>query len=178
MPRATVLLTALCLLLGHQAASAGESAPAWRYTTEKPDAAWMAPDFDDSAWKQGQPGFGAGNVHGSPKRTAWTTSDIWIRGHVELPAPLPRELCLRMHHDEDAEVYVNGVLAARVAGHTTSYERFAIRPAARKALRPGRDLVAAHCRQTRGGQFIDIHIVEGPKTAAPPPTSGPAGPRT
>ena len=179
MPRATVFLTALCLLLGHQAASAGESAPAWRYTTERPDAGWMAPGFDDSAWKQGLPGFGAGNVHGSPKRTAWTTSDIWIRGHVELPAPLPRELCLRMHHDEDAEVYVNGVLAARVAGHTTGYERFAISPAARKALRPGRNLVAAHCRQTRGGQFIDIHIVEGrpvkqPGRKRPTQSRGPA----
>ena len=148
----------------------------WRYTTQEPAADWMKPGFDDSAWQQGRGGFGAGNVHGSPIGTAWTTPDIWIRRVVELPAELPDNLCLRMHHDEDAEVYVNGLLAAKAKGHVTGHERFAIGAAGKAALRPGKNLLAAHCHQTRGGQFIDVDIVEGRpgpvRAAARPPKKG------
>jgi hypothetical protein len=65
-----------------------------------------------------------------------------------------------MHHDEDAEVYINGVLAASADGFTTSYEEFPLSEAARAALRAGTNVIAIHCRQTRGGQYIDAGIVE------------------
>jgi hypothetical protein len=65
-----------------------------------------------------------------------------------------------MHHDEDADVYLNGVLAATVAGFTTAYEETPIRPEARAALKPGKNLIAIHCTQTTGGQYIDAGIVE------------------
>jgi hypothetical protein len=52
-------------------------------------------------------------------RTEWSTRAIWLRRKFTLPADSLKEPHLRMHRDEDAEVYVNGVLAAKVIGFTT-----------------------------------------------------------
>jgi hypothetical protein len=66
---------------------------------------------------------------------------------------------LRIHHDEDAQVYLNGVLAASPANYTTSYVYVPISQSARAALRPGQtNVIAVHCHQTTGGQFIDVGI--------------------
>jgi hypothetical protein len=67
---------------------------------------------------------------------------------------------LWMHHDEDAEVFINGVLAVRVRGFTTAYEAFPLLGAAKAAIKPGKNLVAIHCHQTTGGQYIDAGFVE------------------
>ena len=132
----------------------------WRYTTAKPGETWTRPDFDDSSWTLGQAGFGTKGTPGAFVRTEWATTDIWLRREVELPSTLATDgLHLLMHHDEDATVYINGVRAACVSGYTTGYLLFAIDSKARAALKPGRNLIAVHCKQTGGGQYIDLGIV-------------------
>jgi hypothetical protein len=134
----------------------------WRYTTQRPADDWFQPGFDDSAWKQGAAGFGTRGTPGAVVRTEWNTRFIWIRRTFELPADLPDQLALWMHHDEDAEVYLNGVLAANTTGYTTDYADFDLSPEARAALKPGANVIAVHCRQTVGGQYIDVGIVHLP----------------
>jgi hypothetical protein len=138
----------------------------WRYTFEKPAGDWARADFDDSGWKEGPGGFGTRGTPGAVVRTEWNTPDIWIRRAVTLPEKLPADLLLLLHHDEDAEVYVNGVPAARVKGYTTDYEEVALAPEGRAALKPGRNVLAVHCRQTSGGQYIDaglLAVKDGPR---------------
>jgi hypothetical protein len=136
------------------------SAVPWRYTFQKPADGWQKPDFDDSAWKEGPAGFGARGTPGARARTAWTTPEIWIRRSFELESLPAGDFQLLLHHDEDARVYINGVLAAEESGFTTDYEPVAIMPDARAALQRGRNVLAAHCRQTTGGQYIDVGIVQ------------------
>lgn len=138
-----------------------ESGPiAWRYTFEQPPAAWFSIAFDDSSWSQGTAGFGVEGTPGAIIRTIWNTSDIWIRRQFELPEGRLVNPKLRIHYDEDAEVYINGVLAAQTSGYATSYEDFDMTPEALKALKPGVNTFAVHCHQTVGGQYIDVGIIE------------------
>jgi hypothetical protein len=141
-------------------ADSREQGQPWRYTFARPAAGWFRPDFDDSSWKSGPGGFGTAGTPGAVVRTVWNTDAIWLRREVRLPGGPYAQLHLQLHHDEDVEVYLNGVLAARLAGYSTGYQEVPISEAARKALRPGANVLAVSCRQTVGGQYIDVGLVE------------------
>jgi hypothetical protein len=132
----------------------------WRYAFDKPADGWFKPDFNDLLWKSGPGGFGTHGTPGAVVRTEWKTSDIWLRRAIVLPDGPSTHYSLHLHHDEDAEIYLNGVLAARLAGYATEYQVVPISENARKTLKPGANVVAVHCRQTVGGQYIDVGLVE------------------
>ena len=135
-------------------------AQAWSYTTEKPADGWQQVRFDDSAWKRGPGGFGTKDTPGAVVGTTWDSSDIWLRRTVTLDSlPTAGDLGLSIHHDEDADVYVNGQLVKRLTGYVSSYQLVTLAPKALKAFKAGRNTVAVHCRQTRGGQFIDVGLI-------------------
>jgi hypothetical protein len=140
-------------------ATAQEKGHVWRYTTTKPADDWFKPGFDASSWSEGPSGFGTRMTPGSVVRTEWKTNDIWLRREFELPQGETKGLQLLVHHDEDAEIYLNGVLATRLAGYTTDYEEAQISPDALATLKPGKNVIAVHCRQTGGGQYIDVGLV-------------------
>lgn len=132
----------------------------WHYTFDKPAAGWEKPGFDDTAWKEGPGGFGTKGTPGAVVRTEWKTDDIWIRREFTLPEGKYDNLWLNVHHDEDAEIYLNGVLAAKVSGFVTDYGEITISPEARAALKAGKNTIAVKCHQTAGGQYIDVGLVE------------------
>jgi len=132
----------------------------WRYTTSPPSDGWQRPGFDDSGWREGPGGFGTERTPGAHVRTVWDTSDLWLRREFTLQGAPPVDVQLRIHHDEDATVYLNGVLVATLDGYTTGYELVPLDAAGRAALRMGTNTLAVHVRQTDGGQYIDVGLVE------------------
>lgn len=134
----------------------------WRYTTtaNPPAADWYAPGFNDSAWKEGPAGFGH-DAPGVTARTDWSESpgDIWIRRTFQMPAGRFGDLQFLAYHDEDVEIYINGILAASAGGFTASYDTIPLTAAGKAALHVGANTIAAHCHQTGGGQFLDIGLV-------------------
>jgi len=74
------------------------------------------------------------------------------------------DVLLQLHHDEDAEIYLNGALAASAPGFASDYYQPPLAPEAAAGLKPGKNLMAAHCHQTTGGQFIDAGLVVRPST--------------
>ncbi len=134
----------------------------WSYTTNAPPVGWMEAAFDATVWPTGNGGFGTRASPGAIVNTPWTTSDIWLRREFTLDPGFRPPAALAMHHDEDAEVYLNGVLAAKASGFVVRYREFAISAEASQALRPGRNVIAVHCHQTTGGQYIDVGLVAGP----------------
>ena len=140
-------------------ASTGEGV-AWRYTFETPPDDWDQPGFDDSAWKTGPGGFGTKITPGTTVRTEWNSPHIWLRREFNLPEVKTEDLSLIVHHDEDVEISINGVPAAKAAGATTSFETLPLSAKAQAALRTGKNLLAVHCKQTTAGQYIDVGMVE------------------
>ncbi|HEX3628312.1 MAG TPA: glycoside hydrolase family 2 TIM barrel-domain containing protein [Verrucomicrobiae bacterium] len=132
--------------------------PNWKYTTEPPADNWVAPRFNDSTWKDGMAGFGTSGTPGVCLNSTWNTSDIWLRRHFTLKPEDIASLKLQIFHDEDAEVYLNGVLAVKLPGYITDYDEFSISKEALAALHPGENAIAVHCHQTTGGQGIDVGI--------------------
>ncbi|MBQ2038930.1 MAG: hypothetical protein II486_05715, partial [Thermoguttaceae bacterium] len=138
-------------------------AKVWKYTFDKPADAWNAADFDDSAWKEGEGGFGTKGTPGAVVRTTWDGSDIWIRRAVELTADQianPEDMLAYVYHDEDAEVYINGVKIAEFKGYQEYYYADVDVEALKSALKEGKNVVAVHCHQSTGGQYIDFGLVK------------------
>ena len=131
----------------------------WRYTTSGPGADWFQPAFNDAAWSQGESGFGTANTPGAIVHTVWNKSDIWLRRVISLPADQLKNVQAWFHHDDDAEVYINGVLAVNAGGFTAQYDCMELTPAGKAALKPGANLIAIHCHQDQGGQYVDFGFV-------------------
>lgn len=147
------------------APAADEQPSMARYVTNQPPADWFQPAFDDSKWAQGKGGFGTASTPGAIIGTVWNTPDIWLRRSIQVPTAPERDIQLWLRHDEDAEVYLNGVLAVRAGGWNDDYDVYPLTAAARAALQSGTNLLAIHCHQTDGGQYIDAGLV----TASPGP---------
>jgi hypothetical protein len=133
----------------------------WSYTTQAPEGdAWTKPDFDASTWKTGRSSFGTEGTPGTVIGTRWDTDDIWIRRKIRLPENLnPATAQFIVYHDEDIEIYVDGVLASSAPGFNASYIPLPISDEAKAILKPGALVtIAAHCHQTVGGQDIDIGL--------------------
>jgi len=140
---------------------AADKQPAiWNYTTTKPAGNWMNSGFDDSRWARGESGFGTAGTPGAVVGTTWRTDDIWLRREVNLPAKDYNNLQAWLHHDEDVEIYINGVVAIRASGFITAYDVFPLTSEGKAALKPGENLVAIHCHQTVGGQYVDFGLVD------------------
>jgi hypothetical protein len=131
----------------------------WYYTMQRPASDWVKPAFKDTLWSQGYGSFGTTGTPGAAVRTQWKSEDIWLRRQITLPETDLTNLQFYVHHDEDVEIFVDGVLAATESGFTTDYVPMEIRPNALALLKPGAKVtLAVHCHQTVGGQNVDVAI--------------------
>jgi putative heme-binding domain-containing protein len=137
----------------------------WRVRAERPAAEWSGESFDDSAWRVAPGGFGSEGTPGGVIRSDWRGADLWLRREFQVAPDLAAaagDLLLRLHHDEDVEVFLNG----REVLHRQGWTREYIDERIEAALKPGRNVLAIHCHQNGGGQFIDAGLL---KTVAPGP---------
>jgi hypothetical protein len=140
--------------------TAADKESEWAFTTDKPADGWEKAEFDDKTWKKGNAGFGTATTPNTSVRTEWKTNDIWIRKSFDLSADDvkdPSQLTLDLFHDEDAEIYINGVKVLEVKGYVTGYTNFPLNNVT-KSFKAGKNIIAIHCKQTGGGQYIDAGI--------------------
>lgn len=131
----------------------------WSYTDTKPAEDWTEPRFNDEDWKRGHAGFGARGTPGIRVKTTWQAADIWLRTAVDVPALGDEDaLTLRLFHDEDVEIYVNGKPLLKANGYITEYRNIVLDKAQKALFQKGRNVIAVHCRQTSGGQGVDVGL--------------------
>ena len=171
LSRNSLLLAVLFLLLAASSTFAqevptSETMPqVWRFTTAFPPDGWQQPNFSDSGWQAAPAPFGHGL---GGVRTEWAADDIWLRRTISLKKMFVTPF-LKIMHDDDAEVYLDGKLAANAAGSNSSYDLTPLSPGAKALLRPGLHTIAIHCHNVSGPQIIDVGLTDfGPLTASKP----------
>jgi hypothetical protein len=147
-----------------------DHASTWKYLksdTPLPNLTWANVDFDDSDWEPGTAPFGNKiTVHNDKNDSYvinnWTNKNIYLRRTIEfsdlLTADNLDKLRAVVFHDEDCQVFLNGVLIGQWTGYLTNYQSKSLNmDQVKQALKIGEpNVLAVSCKQTSGGQFIDI----------------------
>ncbi len=139
----------------------------WQFTTTAPSETWFQEGFDDTGWASGKAPFGTLQ----PFNTNWNTPDVWMRRTFNpgvLSAEDVRNLVFKLFHDDEAEIYINGVFAGKAYSYVEEYMHVPFYDAALTAIRPDADnVIAVHCHQFGGLQKIDVGLdlmIPGPVT--------------
>ncbi|MFY0652700.1 MAG: ThuA domain-containing protein [Cyclobacteriaceae bacterium] len=135
--------------------SAAEKRVVWRYTEDKPADNWYASDFDDSPWAEGRSPFGGKDM--SKVKTSWSKSDIYMRREIDLNEII-NEPVLKIMHDDNYDVYVNGQPLISENGVSEIYKYVKLDSALGQLFIKGKNVIAVHCHDNGGKQYIDAGI--------------------
>lgn len=130
----------------------------WLFTEERPSPGWFERDYEASGWRAGGPSFGEAQPHARGE-TPWTGDAIWVRREFDWSEPADA-FALALFHDDDLDVWINGVPALSLSGYVTAYAVHDVADAARAALRPTGNVLAFRCRQDFGGRFVHVAPVD------------------
>ncbi|WP_245897196.1 DUF5127 domain-containing protein [Hymenobacter nivis] len=125
-----------------------------RYTFQQPVAGWKRPALANSmGWKTGPAPFKS--EPGRPG-TAWTGRDVWVRRKANLAGAF----VVLLWHDDNAEVYLNGVLLTKRAGADGQCDHIDVPAAGRAALCQGDNVLALNCANPQSGAHLDAGLYE------------------
>ena len=137
------------------------SEEAWKglYTRKNPGAGWEKPNFTPQGWKEGRAAWGSDGL--SYVNTHWSdlNSDLYVRRDVELSAnDLNNDLYLIYSHDDVFEIYINGTKVADTGETWRDGVKLHLDGELKKLLKPGKNVIAAHCHNTTGGAYTDFGL--------------------
>jgi hypothetical protein len=139
--------------------STAESKWSARYTFEKPKGEWTSSDYDASSWRIGEAAFG---TEGMPfTKTRWDSKDIWVRREITLSREsINQDLYLEYSHDDNFELYFNGIKIVDTGAACKNNARIPLPEEARKSIRNGKNIIAAHCLNTGGAAYVDFGLFQ------------------
>lgn len=136
--------------------AADEKAYTCKYTESAPAANWMKNNFSDESWKTAEAPFSNSVKRG---KTIWRSHDIWMRRNFNRNEKNIDKLFLKLHHDDNVEVYLNGELIYTCECWNGKAEFFPMNETVKKLLKQGENTLAIHCANTAGGAFLDAGFV-------------------
>ncbi|MGN7988301.1 glutaminase domain-containing protein [Pedobacter sp. 22226] len=133
--------------------AADESKYQASYTFDQPEKDWETNTYNDGAWKKGDAPFGDERAD----QTKWNTNDLYFRRTFEVANLTSAKKYLKLNHDDNVMVYLNGKLIYRKNGWVSDYIYL---PVEEGILQKGKNVLAIHCKNTVGGRHLDAGIVE------------------
>ena len=130
----------------------------WRYIFEQPRADWTKPEFDDSSWQEGVGGFGEGAT--AKIGTAWSSDELWLRSTFTLEDTFINHPYLRVFHDEDMEVYINGELVSKLPYYTFEYVNVPLGQEDKGIFQKGINTISVYCKNTIQSQYCDVGLYD------------------
>lgn len=129
----------------------------FRYTEQEPTAGWNELGFDATSWKSAPAPFG--DSFGQPA-TEWKSKNLWAIRNFSLSAGIPESLYLKINHDDNVDVYLNGIRIFKKEGHTNmKYAYVPIKDDALKSLKKNNNVLAIHILNVGGGQWLDAGLM-------------------
>ncbi len=128
-----------------------------RYTQTEPASGWTLQQFNDGSWETGTAPF---TDDKSKAKTLWTSKNIWVRRVFNLDNTNADKLYLKLYHDDNVEVYLNGQKVFAKAGWTSDFELIPLSDATKNKLKRGANILAIHCANTAGGAYLDAGLVD------------------
>jgi len=130
-----------------------------KFSEEVSDSSWMNLGFDDAGWKTGAAPFG----DRSEAKTEWRSNDLWVRRTFSVSDLKLNKLFLKINHDDNTEVYLNGDKIYNKHGWLNKFEYFPIDDNVKSRLKKENNVLAIHVKNTAGGRWLDAGIVEEPE---------------
>ncbi len=125
------------------------------YTETQPAEGWMRPGFDDSKWQSAYAPFGDNDQ----AATKWLSKNLWVRRVFTLNNTDIDKLFLKINHDDNTEVYLNGEKIYSYVGWLNKYKYVPVEDAIKQKLKKGKNILAIHIANTAGGAWLDAGLV-------------------
>lgn len=124
------------------------------YTFQDPGPGWNLPKRNLQGWKFSTRPFSDEGRN----RTAWTGSDIWTRQYFNWNSRKASPLWLQLHHDDQVEVYINGLLVYKNKGWNSGPDWLPIGDIPGVRLGRKDNVLAIHCRNTAGASYLNAGL--------------------
>jgi len=138
-----------------------EQAYQCKYTEKEPSGNWESIKYDDASWNTGAAPF----TDDAPRaKTLWKSRNIWVRRVFTLNDLNIDKLVLKLHHDDNIEVYLNGRKVYSFSGWTSDFKLITLSDKFINKLKQGENVLAIHCENTAGGAWLDVGLLDEVKT--------------
>lgn len=140
--------------------------PLFSYTTTLPQGDWKSVSFNDSSWQKGKGGFASEKIEGSTARkqgTVWNTETIYLRKSFTVKKTDIGNLALRVTHDGDTKIYLNGNLIYDKSG--VDYKMINLSEKEKSALKEGDNCLAVES-QAGKENYVNVSLFDMKKDKA------------
>ena len=133
------------------------------YTETEPSGDWTGISYDDSKWNKGSAPF---TDDKQVAQTLWTSKDIWVRRKFNFYNTDINKLVLKLYHDDNVEVYLNGEKIYNTTGWTSDFKLIPLKEKIKNKNKQGENVLAIHVANTAGGSYLDAGLVDEVKPRA------------